>query len=73
MRTIGNRLDPPLAAHPSGKLLAEGARFSESIAHLARSTFVAKGVYRFKSHEEANRHEIECLTQGMARMASDRA
>jgi hypothetical protein len=73
MRTVGTRREQPVIAHPSGALLAEGARFNESIAHLARSTFVAKGVYRFKSHEEANRHELDCLIKGMARLAAERA
>jgi hypothetical protein len=73
MRTIGTRREQPVTAHASGELLAEGARFSESIARLARSTFVAKGVYRFKSHEAANRHEQDCLARGMGLLASERA
>jgi hypothetical protein len=72
MRTVGSRREQPLEAQASGALLAEGARFNESIARLARSTFVAKGVYRFKSHEEANRHELDCLAQGMAGLAAER-
>jgi hypothetical protein len=35
-------------------------------------TFVPKGVYRFKTLDDANRHEAECLAVGMARVARNR-
>ena len=35
-----------------GTLLAEGALFSETISHLAQSTFIPKGVYRFRAHKD---------------------
>ncbi|GAB3492866.1 hypothetical protein GCM10027399_12050 [Curvibacter fontanus] len=72
MKTVGQRREPELSRQASGSLLAEGARFSESIAWLAPSTFVPKGVYRYASHEEANRHALECLARGMARQAMER-
>jgi hypothetical protein len=53
-------------------LLAEGARFSEAISQLSKSTFVPKGVYRFRSHEAANRHAEDCLVEGMGRLAAAR-
>jgi hypothetical protein len=56
----------------SGLLLAEGARFNEAISRLAPTTFVPKGVYRFKSHDEANRHELDCLVRGMGLLAAKR-
>ena len=72
MKHIGQRREPTLSPSASGKLLAEGALFNESIARIAPSTFMPKGVYRFKSHEEANRHAQDCLAQGMARLAAGR-
>lgn len=72
MRTIGHRREPPITLQASGEQLAEGARFSESMGRLAISTFVPKGVYRYRSHEEANRHEMECLARGMAQLAVGR-
>ena len=54
-------------------LLAEGARFNEAISRLAPTTFIRKGVYRFSSHEDANRHEQDCLVQGMGLLAARRA
>jgi hypothetical protein len=73
MKTVGHRRQPELHAHASGEALAAGARFSESIAHLAGSTFIPKGVYRFRTHEAANKHQEECLARGMARLAAERA
>jgi hypothetical protein len=72
MRQVGKRKVPPLAQQASGILLAEGARFSETIAQLAPCTFIPKGVYRFASHEEANRHQQDCLIRGMGLLAAKR-
>jgi hypothetical protein len=56
----------------SGLLLIEGARFSEAVSRLSPTTFVPKGVYRFRTHEEANRHEQDCLVRGMGLLAAER-
>lgn len=71
-KQVGSRREQQLTAAASGILLAEGARFSESISHLSPTTFVPKGVYRFRSHEEANRHEQDCLVRGMGLLARER-
>lgn len=73
MITVGHRHERPIAEQGDGTLLAEGARFSEAIAHLTKSTFIPKGVYRFRSHAVANTHQEDCLAQGMARLAAKRA
>jgi hypothetical protein len=72
MRQVGSRREPMLAVQASGILLAEGARFNELIAWLAPTTFVPKGLYRFRTHEEANRHEQDCLARGMGLLAAQR-
>lgn len=72
MKRVGNRREPAVVEHASGELLAEGARFNETVAKLSPTTFVPKGIYRFRSHDEANRHELECLAHGMARLAAER-
>lgn len=73
MKRVGRRLEPPqIAAKPSGQLLAAGARLSESIARLAPVGIMPKGVYRYKSHEQANRHEQNCLARAMARLVVER-
>jgi hypothetical protein len=65
MRQVGSRREPAIAEQASGLLLIEGARFNEAITRLARTTFVPKGVYRYKLHDEANSHELDCLVRGM--------
>jgi len=72
MRTVGHRQERPIAMQGDGTLLAEGARFSETVAHLATSTFIPKGVYRFRSHKDANTQQEDCLAQGLARLAAER-
>jgi len=68
MKTIGHRKIRPLALHASGELLAESARFNQAIHCLptGETTFFPKGVYRYATHGEANRHWDECVARGMA-------
>lgn len=73
MKTIGRRTEPPITLHASGALLAAGARFNETLSHLSPSTFVPKGVYRFRTHEAANLHWQDCLARGMAAHGYQRA
>ena len=73
MRQVGARRERAIAAKANGLLLAEGARVNEAVSGLSRSTFVPKGVYRYKSHEEANQHEQDCLVRGMGLLAAERA
>jgi hypothetical protein len=74
MKTVGRRhIEPELSATPSGAALAAGAAFSESIAAIAGGgSFIPKGVYRYKTHAEANEHEAACLAAGMAALALSR-
>lgn len=72
MKQVGTRREPVLVLQASGRLLMAAAQFNESMARLSPSTFVPKGVYRYRSHEEANRHEQECLARGMALLAAGR-
>ncbi len=68
MRTVGKRKERPIAFHASAELLVEGARFNDEIHRLPTGdlTCIPKGVYFFRTHEEANRHQDECLAQAMA-------
>lgn len=74
MRTVGHRKARPIALLGSAALLAEGARFNDEIHQLptGNRTFIRKGIYRFKTHEEANRHDLECIAAGMAQIALER-
>lgn len=75
MRTVGLRKEPPLGLPASGALLAEGARFNDEMHRLPTGgmTFVPKGVYRFRTHEDADQHRLDCLAKGMAKVALERA
>lgn len=75
MRTIGQRREPEIAFLASGVLLSEGARFNDEIHRLPTGdrTFIPKGRYRFKTHEEANRFDLDCLAKSMADIALARS
>lgn len=71
MRTVGHHEERPISFSASAALLAEGARFNDEIHRLptGRSTFIPKGVFRFKTHADANRQQLDCLVEGMAEAA----
>lgn len=66
MKIIGHRHPPPLTPQASGVQLAEGARFNETLARLSPTLGIAKGVYRYPTHEAANQHWLECIARNMA-------
>jgi len=69
MKTVGHRRPRGIARHPSGELLAEGARANEALLSFPAGDagFIPKGVYYFRTLAEANRHWDECLAKAMAR------
>lgn len=71
MRTIGHRKERPITFAASAALLVEGARFNDDLHGLpsGNMTFIPKGVSRFMTHEEANQHQLECLSAGIAKIA----
>jgi hypothetical protein len=69
MKQIGRRTAPPLRPQAGAAPLIEGARFSEALAALGPAGIMPKGVYRFRSHEQANQHQAEWLAHGMADLA----
>lgn len=71
MRTIGQRKERPITPSASATLLLEGARFNDEIHPLPTGglTYIPKGVFRFMTHEAANRHQQACQIAGMAKIA----
>ncbi len=71
MHTVGHRRPPPINICASAEQLAVGARFNDEIQRrpCGNSKFIAKGIYRFETHDEANLHQSECLARGMAAIA----
>lgn len=74
MRVVGHRQPSPISLSASARLLAEGASFNDEIHRLpsGNDSFIPKGIYRFATHAEANRHQQDCLAKGMARIAQER-
>jgi len=74
MRTVGNRKPRPLSFVGSGALLLEGSRFNDDLLRLPGGgrTFVRKGLYRFKTHDDADRHNLDCIAARMAKIATER-
>ena len=72
MRQVGNRVERQMTGHASGTLLAEGARFSETVNRLSNMSYIPKGVYRFASHALANEHDQACLVRAMVELAIQR-
>jgi len=71
MRIVGNRVQRPLSLRPSAERLAAGAHFSAEMAALGHaSTFIEKGVYRFRTQAEAEEHRVASLARGIAARAA---
>ncbi len=75
IRVIGRRKERPITFSASGELLAEGARFNDEIHKLPSGsvTCIPKGVFRFRSHEEANEHWLVCVSNAIATTLLGRA
>lgn len=60
VRVVGRRVEPKLCLHASGEALKNAAAFNETLQSAfpyGRLICCPKGIYRFKTHEEANRHQ----------------
>jgi len=71
MKVIGKRNSRSISDKASGSLLKEGANFNDEIHQLptGNTTYFPKGIYRYKTHEEANIHWELFLVEGIARNA----
>jgi hypothetical protein len=74
MKIVGRRKERPISFEASAEMLAEGARFNDEMHRFptGNTTFIPKGVKRFRTHQEANQHWQDCLVEGMARTALER-
>ncbi len=72
MRVVGNRAQYDISALPSAEKLVTGARWNDAFAavfgHADQGAF-PKGVYRYRSHEEADAAWLEAIAVRMARIA----
>jgi hypothetical protein len=70
MRTIGKRKEPIPTGKPSAANLIRGAAMNEEMQKLptGNTTFIPKGkIYRFKTINEANRFQEECVVTGIVK------
>lgn len=75
MRIVGRRTEAPLSFSASGELLAQGARFNDDLRGLPTgdAAFIRKGLYRFRTHEEAAAQAQRFLVERMAQIAARRS
>lgn len=69
MRTVGRRIDSGMQRQPSGEGIAATAALTESLAAMGSGRLIRKGVYRFTSHEDADRQHQTALAESMADLA----
>lgn len=74
MRTVGRRIQYSVCAEPSAENLLAGARWNTDMQRLAPNFRlpIKRGVYRFKSHEEADAAWQGVLALGIADQATRR-
>ena len=73
MRVVGTKKERTITFSPSAEALKEAERFANGMRRLAPSPgYIPKGVYLFRSHEEANAFDLECLAKKMAKVAMER-
>lgn len=74
MKQVGKRLEQPMTEVPSGSALASNMAFSSDIVELAGGrVFFPKGVFRYRTQDEANAHQAACVAVGMAQLSKDRS
>ena len=73
MKTVRSRHEPAIAVSASGDKLAAAARWNDEMNRRmpgGRTTAIPKGLYRFKTLEDADRHRMECEARRIARVVS---
>lgn len=73
MRQVGTKTESKPQILASGSGIAASAELGKTISQLAGgSSFVPKGLYRFKTHEEAAARNSDWLARGMAKIVLER-
>lgn len=68
MKVLGSRATDRIRPEPSAQALKTAAQHLRTASALAaiNTTGIPYGVYRFRTHEEANRHADEALARAVA-------
>lgn len=71
VHTIGHRTIQKISFHASAENLLAGAQFNDALHALSRDNRIAipKGVYFFRTHQEADQQRIEYLAKNMAALS----
>lgn len=72
MRIAGNRKERDITFHADGALLKEGALFNTEMQKMQSTFRFLRGVFRYKSHEEADRHRMECVVNSIVAIQKNR-
>ena len=74
MRIVGHRKERQISFSASPFFLEEGAQFNDELHRMPSGdkTAIRKGVYHFRTHEEANRHQNDCLIAAIAQFAREK-
>jgi hypothetical protein len=72
MKTVGKRKERTITLHADGALLREGAMFNTEMQKLQSTFRFPRGVFRYKSHEDADRHMMECVVDAMVAVRKSR-
>ena len=70
-RVVGRRTEQPITFDASSELFRQGIRFNDEMNRMTPGGHIGipKGVIHFKSHEEQNVYDLECVAKNMARIA----
>lgn len=68
MRLIGKRIQKSLSNSADEASIKSAMSFNDGLQQLptGNTTFIKKGVYHFKTHEEANTHWFTSVAKGIA-------
>jgi hypothetical protein len=74
LKVVGRRKPPSVSFDADAELLRTACAWNESMQRLptGETAFFPKGVYRYKTHEEAQAHLDRCVAERMARIALER-
>ena len=72
MKIAGKRKEREITFHADGALLKEGALFNTEMQKMQSTFRFSRGVFRYKSHEDADRHMMECVVNSMAAIQKTR-
>lgn len=72
MKVAGKRKERDITLHADGALLREGALFNTELQKMQSTFRFPRGVFHYKTHEDADRHMMECVIKSMAAVQKTR-